>query len=380
MWSVTVDEVRVAQLRKHDWSHIGKRDPFLRNPGPGDPFRVRMVDGRCFFLDQDKRCRIHNELGYDAKPEGCKAFPLHFTEVNGTSFARLSFYCPSVTSNTGKKLADQMRWARAVRKSAGDVARHDPLEVTGSLEASPREIGNVESQLLHWLEQTQHPLTDRLAAGAGLLAQISKHAESSDRGAVGAALKEAHRRGLSGMALAGREGGRAARSGPVLALFLGADCTPNKMARLYNFFRVRLFNLGLAKLSSRFIGAKGSWAQIRKIPFEPSPEGDALLTRYFVHKLRGRRHLAGEMSLLAGFNLLLVAYGVVSVLSRARAIAAGHSMLDDSDVTAAVQAADLLVIEHATIGQKPVFAALIEGILNEPTLCASLLARLEASK
>lgn len=373
-----MDEDKVAQLREHDWSQIGKGDPFLRNPGPGDPFRVRMVDGRCFFLDQDKRCRIHNELGYDAKPEGCKAFPLHFIEVGGTSFARLSFYCPSVTDNKGKKLTEQMRWARAVRKNAGDVVRHEPLTITGSVEASPREIGNIEGHLLHWIEETQHPLADRLAAGAGMLAQMAKLADSSGKGVVGAALREAHRRGLAEMAAAGREGGRAARAGPVLALFLGADCAPNKLARLYNFFQVRLFNLGLVKLSSKFIGGKGSWAQIGKLPFEPSPEGDALLTRYFVHKLRSRRHLGGETSLLAGFNLLLVAYAVISVLSRVRAIAAGRTTIEDGDVTAAVQAADLLVIEHATIGQKPVFAALIEGILNEPTLCSSLLARLQA--
>ena len=134
LWSVTVDATTVAALRRHDWSHVGRGDPFERNRGPGEPYRLRLVDGRCFFLDADRRCCSHSELGYEAKPEGCKAFPLHFTSVAGTSYGRLSFYCPSVSANQGRPLREQQRWARAVLKRVGAGAH--PSEISRNSRSS----------------------------------------------------------------------------------------------------------------------------------------------------------------------------------------------------------------------------------------------------
>jgi hypothetical protein len=123
--------------------------------------------------------------------------------------------------------------------------------------------------------------------------------------------------------------------------------------------------------------AKASGRQLRAVAFDPPTVNDALLTRYFVHKLEGRRHLAEELSLLEGFNLLVAAYGVISVLARLRAAAQRRESVDEHDVAAAVQAADLLVVEHTTVYHKPMFAQLVRTILSQPTLCAAMLARLE---
>ena len=33
-------------------------------------------DGRCIFLDAEKKCRIHAQFGFDAKPLTCRLYPL----------------------------------------------------------------------------------------------------------------------------------------------------------------------------------------------------------------------------------------------------------------------------------------------------------------
>ena len=106
---MTVDATKVERLRQHDWGD----DPFVALRGEGDEFSIKLVDGKCFFLDADKRCRIHSELGYEEKPDGCKAFPLRMARVGGEMRARLSFWCPTVSDDEGKPLRDQMRWVRA---------------------------------------------------------------------------------------------------------------------------------------------------------------------------------------------------------------------------------------------------------------------------
>jgi hypothetical protein len=376
MWSVTVDEQIVARLRAHDWSDIGAGDPFTRNRGPGDSYRIRMVNGRCFFLDQHNRCQIHNRLGYEAKPAGCRAFPLHYTEVAGESYARLSFYCPTASANRGKRLVDQMRWLRAVRKAAGDVARSSPLRLRGEIELTRRELDSIDAELARLLGQSSEPMHVRLAACVGLIREASEQIEKQGKGALARTLKRSREERLDQLAARGSAGGRAARAGPVFSLFLGSDCRPTKWDRLKKFVAIRAFNIGLARLRSAIVGANASRKQIEQVQFDPAGDGDALLTRYLLHKLEGKRHVAGDLDLLSGVNLLLVAYAVIDLLARAKAATDGREQTDLQDVSAAVEAADLLVVEHTTINQKQTFALLVETILAQPTLCGSMIARL----
>jgi hypothetical protein len=104
--------------------------------------------------------------------------------------------------------------------------------------------------------------------------------------------------------------------------------------------------------------------------------GDELLTRYLTHKLRARRTLCGELTLRSGYNLLVAAYGVCVLLARLRAAAAGRAECSEEDLRLAVQAADLLVVEHTTLYQGSVIATLTDSVLAQERLCASILARL----
>jgi Fe-S-cluster containining protein len=377
MWSVTVDEQKVAKLREHDWSSVGAGDPFEKNRGPGDAYRLKLVNGRCFFLDQQNRCHIHAKLGYDAKPEGCKAFPLHFVEVDGVSYGRLSFWCPTVTKNEGKQLRDQNRWLKTTRKAAGDVKREAKLTLDDSLELSTREVDAILERQQSWVEDNAQPMATRLAACAGFIELLCELCEEDGKRAISQAHATAEKDGLEKMAVLGKKDGRAARAGPVLSLYLGADAKPGKLARLGRFFAVRLFNMGLGPLRSKAVDGKASRSAIRAVAFDPPTANDELLTRYFLQKIESRRTVAGEASLLAGTNLLLVAYTVINLLARVSAAKSGRKQCDEHDVAAAVQAADLLVVEHSTLQHGAMFGQLVDTIIAQRSLGASLLARIE---
>ncbi len=383
MWSVTVDATKVAKLREHDWSHLHSGDPFEKNRGPGDEFRVRMIDGRCFFLDDEKRCMIHKELAYEAKPEGCKAFPLHFVEVGGQSYGRLSFYCPSVSKGEGKRLRDQQRWLKATRKAAGEVARDAKLTLDEQHELNLRDAEQILTRITQWVRQEDETVADRVAAGAGLMQRLCERADKAGhpgkvRHAINAVIKEAGRDGsYTDFVARGRADGFASRAGPLFSLFLSADARPGKLGRMGHFFGVRGFNLGFSKLRSEVMNAKANTRQIAAVRFDPPTTNNALLTRYFRHKLEARRPLSGDASLVSGYNVLVAAYGVINLLARLSAAAADRGETDDHDVAAAVQAADLLVVEHTTLHHGPMFGQLVDTILAAPGLCASVLARLE---
>jgi Fe-S-cluster containining protein len=332
-----------------------------------------MEAGRCVFLDEENRCRIHGQVGYNSKPEGCKAFPLHVGKVAGQTRVRLSFYCPAVSANKGKRLGDQMRWVRNTVKAAGDVTREAALTLDDELEITLRDLEALEAGLEALLEQQDHSPADRLAAGAALLKRVKQATAKGGKGALLPTVKTARAEPLAELAAEGRSGGAPSRGGPVLSLFLGQDCAPGGLSRAGRFFGVRLFNLGLGRLNSKLMGGKASMKQIRAVELRLSEESGALVTRYL---LRARRTLSGELSVTSGFNLLVAAYGVTSILARLSAAHAGRDATNHSDVERAIQAADLLVVEHTAIYQASMLAALAETVLAQDNLCASLLARI----
>jgi hypothetical protein len=376
MWTVTVDEKTVGRLRQYDWGS----DPFLPNTGPGDPFRIRMVDGRCFFLESDERCRIQSKIGYEAKPKGCKAFPLFFATVGGKTHGRLSYYCPTVMANVGMALAGQKRWIRATVQDAQHERRDAPFTLDGRVVLDLRQLNAIEDLLLKVLDsQRSAPaIDDRIAACAGLIELLCTVRFSGKPEQLEQVLEDYHLEGRwSELAASARSQGSAAKAGPVLSLFLANDAKLTGWSRLGRFFGVRLANVGLCRLKSQLLGAKASYRQIRAVVWETRPESEALLVRYFCQKLRSRRALIGETSLRTAFNLLVAAYYVIKVLARLRAAAQGQRAVRSEDISAAVSVADLLVVEHNTIMHQGLFAELAEAVLATPSLYGCLHARLD---
>lgn len=370
-WSVPVDAATVDRLRQHDWG----AEPFERAPGAGEPYRTRLVDGRCFFLDPENRCRIHAELSYEAKPPVCRSFPLTVLEVGGERYARLSFWCPTVTANTGKPLDHQSAWIRDTARHADQ--RTAPLTINGTTAIAPGDFDRVHRALRRFMADTASPVADRLAAAAAVIRRLDAAPANTDSASLARLAHLAESEGAAALAVEARRGGRPAGGRRVLSLYLLQDREGGRLAILGRLAAVLLFNAGAMKIASRAVPGSANWRQVRRVPFQPSAESAALLTRYFCSKLDSRRYVAGDATLVTGFNLLVAAYGMINVLARLRAASQNRRSCSDEDVSLAVGAADLLVVEHPGLHYGRVHTQLVQAALGSAGLCADLLARIE---
>lgn len=367
-----MDQTTVERLRAHDWG----ADPFEATPSADQPYRIRLVEGRCFFLDREHRCRIHSEVSYESKPAVCRAFPLAVLDVGGQRYARLSFWCPTVTANRGKPVAHQARWI-------SETARHTdrrtaPLRINETTELTPRDVERVHRALCRFLLDTARPVGDRLTAAAGLVRRLDAAAATDGSTAmVDRVLRAAESEGAAALARETRGQGHRSGGRRVLSLYLLQDRQAGRAAVLARFLSVVAFNLGVARLRSLAVPSRASWREVRKVTFAPSEASDALLTRYLSAKLDSRRYMAGDATLVTGFNVLVAAYGMINLLARMRAATHRRRSTDDTDVQLAVSAADLLVVEHRDPDRGRVRTGLSRATLGTPTLCADLLAYLD---
>lgn len=67
---------------------------------------VAPQDPTCVFLNQDKLCSIHAELGPAAKPTTCRQYPFQFTATPDGLFVGASFFCTSIRENSGRPMME----------------------------------------------------------------------------------------------------------------------------------------------------------------------------------------------------------------------------------------------------------------------------------
>jgi len=369
---VPVDQATVDRLRAHDWG----ADPFEAVPTAHEPYRTRLVGGRCFFLDSGNRCRIHTELSYDAKPVACRAFPLAVLDVAGRMHARLSFWCPTVVSNVGRPLEHQARWIKETARHS-DSRSVPAIEIIEDCEIHARDLERVHHALRRLLRETSAQIGDRLGAAAALIRRMAMAAEGGSP-PVNVALESAASEAVPVLASEARRGGHGAGGRRALSLYLLQDRAGGRLSLLARLVSVLLYHTGVVGLRSRAVSARATWRQARRVGFHPSAESDELLTRYFLSKLDSRRYLAGDATLVAGVNLLVAAYGVINVLARIRAASEGRPSCDEEDVRRAVRAADLLVVEHLWQHRGRVHSRLSQLTLGSPGFAGDLLAYLDA--
>lgn len=70
---------------------------------------AHQADGACVFLREDGLCRIHAKFGEPAKPLACQVYPYAYHPAGKRVAVSLRYSCPSVVSNLGQPVSDQMR-------------------------------------------------------------------------------------------------------------------------------------------------------------------------------------------------------------------------------------------------------------------------------
>lgn len=129
---------------------------------------AKRSDGSCVFLDDDGLCRIHKELGFEAKPLICRMFPLQLVPHEREAVLTLRRACPSAAADKGREVAEQIADAKAYAKegelveegtSAPPIKAGEPAEWRRSrvvLEALRRLTGDGRyppiRRLVHGLE------------------------------------------------------------------------------------------------------------------------------------------------------------------------------------------------------------------------------------
>ena len=89
----------VARLNEQKWAeHADYVGTKIMVPNPSTKNRFRLAqrkDGSCVILKADGLCRIHAELGYEAKPTICRIFPLQLIPRGSDVALTIRRACPS---------------------------------------------------------------------------------------------------------------------------------------------------------------------------------------------------------------------------------------------------------------------------------------------
>jgi len=108
----------LQQLRQQRWEeHPDFRGTriLVRVGLLGRRYRLnKRSDGSCIFLMDDGLCRIHKDYGEPAKPLVCRMFPYQLVPMDRTAVVTLRRYCPSVATDRGQPLVEQMATVRAL--------------------------------------------------------------------------------------------------------------------------------------------------------------------------------------------------------------------------------------------------------------------------
>lgn len=183
--NVTLLPGEKERLEAFDWAsaspRLAEEDLFVPVPARGGPagplFHLAQREGSCVFLEEDRRCLIHDRLGYAAKPLVCRQFPLVFAEEPSTTVVSASFACRSVAEHVGRPLRDQEVEIRALLEDPlGQEVRDKGVQVSGRLSVPDRivltaQIGldwysyqALEMAMVAMLEEDTHTLAVRLLA------------------------------------------------------------------------------------------------------------------------------------------------------------------------------------------------------------------------
>jgi lysine-N-methylase len=168
-----LSEEDVKRLDRQGWA--GKMDlpPYV--PMAGGYVLNKTPDGRCVFLEDDNRCRIHARYGEAEKPLACRIFPFSVRPVEGQWQASLRFDCPSVVHSHGKPLAQYRPWLSDLVTSLdhNPSSEAEAADLAKGLRATGQEVDAVVGRLRAWMAREDLPLLDRLFTAARLTSALN---------------------------------------------------------------------------------------------------------------------------------------------------------------------------------------------------------------
>jgi Fe-S-cluster containining protein len=372
-WVIHFPAADKERLAAHPWTD-SQTDPGAAQSLPlfvrqGRSWRFGLDgEGACRFLDSRARCRIHGELGYEAKVLACRLYPLYFVHTDDGVRVGAHFSCPAVASRTGPPLREDPEGLRAL---LADVERESPpAEVdprgpvfSGSARIGWSALAALESALDRILAEEKTPLLRRVLGCASLLDRL-------DESLAGTAAEEAapfdellahHER--AALDAARNAGLKRARLGPMERILLRTLCGLSSEMAVQGLLapgfgarqRARLARLGVAW---RFLLERGvcrigtrevRLERAREAAGFPLPSGaESILALYLRTRFATRAYFGSEgwgMGVLHGARFLLSLYAVTLWLARLHAGATA----DEAERAAGEEdlAAAVISVDHA---------------------------------
>jgi len=120
---VPLSDEDLARLKAQKWEEhpeVAGTPTIQRESWLGRDYRLaHRPDGSCVFLLPDGLCRIHKELGFDAKPLVCRMFPLQVVPRDGVAILTIRRACPSAAADKGRPVAEQLDFAKKLARERG---------------------------------------------------------------------------------------------------------------------------------------------------------------------------------------------------------------------------------------------------------------------
>lgn len=153
-FTVQLREEDLGKLREQRWEErLGEP---VTVEFRGRTFLRQRDDGACIFWQQDGRCRIHAEHGFEAKPIACQLFPFSFAPGHDALRVGVNFACQSVLENKGAALESHRA---EIRRMLGEVpearASAGLPALKGPLRADEDEVRAFEQLLDGWMAQRE---------------------------------------------------------------------------------------------------------------------------------------------------------------------------------------------------------------------------------
>jgi lysine-N-methylase len=179
-FSVQLREEDLDRLRDQRWEErLGER---VTVEFRGQRYLRQRPDGACLFLQDDGRCRIHAEFGFDQKPVACRLFPFNLAPDAKGVRAGLNFACSSVRGNRGAALTTHRRDLERALREVPEAAATLPPRLDRDRRADAAEVEGVVDGLDAWLRREDVPLPIRLDGFAWLAHSLGTASFTKVRG------------------------------------------------------------------------------------------------------------------------------------------------------------------------------------------------------
>lgn len=324
-------------------------------------------DGACVFLDADNRCRIHTDLGEEAKPLACRIFPFSVRSTGEGWQASLRFDCPSVIESKGAPIGQHRSLLRELTEAMGAVQpTGGPVDIKRGVRADEEELDAVTTRFVRWFKQGKLTMAHRLIGAARLTTTLEAATLKQVRGERFVELLDLLFEAL-----------------PAESANPPATATPRTRGLLRQLAFAHAEHVTLAELTSGFSRLRRRWQQFRAagrfrtghgvVPALPGISGEArfaaveavdanpddysrvedLLWRYLIARLEGRSVFGAGYygwSVVNGLAALWLSVASAGWIARYIAATEGRAMFGFDDVGLALGIVDRAATRLPALG------------------------------